>query len=75
MIGVIDSLENHIETEMDEHIKIALKRAKENNVTGRGLTPFLLAEIVKITKGSSLETNIRLVENNVALACKIAKAF
>ena len=62
-------------SEMDEHIKIALDRAKRNSVTGRGLTPFLLAEIVKITKGSSLETNIRLVENNVALACRIAKAF
>ena len=62
-------------TEMSEHIKVALKRAKRNGVTGRGLTPFLLAEIVKITEGSSLETNIRLVENNVALACRIAKAF
>jgi pseudouridylate synthase len=61
--------------EMDEHIKIALERAKRNCVTGRELTPFLLAEIVKITKGSSLETNIRLVKNNVALACRIAKAF
>ncbi|MEA2095334.1 MAG: pseudouridine-5'-phosphate glycosidase [Candidatus Cloacimonadota bacterium] len=61
--------------EMDKHIKIALERAKRNNITGRGLTPFLLAEIVKITKGSSLETNIKLVESNVALACKIAKAF
>ncbi|MCK5052115.1 MAG: pseudouridine-5'-phosphate glycosidase [Candidatus Cloacimonetes bacterium] len=62
-------------SEIDEHIKIALDRAKRNSVTGRGLTPFLLAEIVKITKGSSLETNIRLVENNVALACRIAKEF
>jgi len=62
-------------SEMDEHIKIALDRAKRNGVTGRGLTPFLLAEIVKITNGSSLETNIRLVENNVTLACRIAKAF
>ena len=61
--------------EMDKHIKIALERAKRNNITGRGLTPFLLAEIVKITEGSSLNTNIKLVENNVALACRIAKAF
>ena len=61
--------------EMDKHIKIALERANENCITGRELTPFLLSEIVKITKGSSLETNIRLVENNVALACRIAKAF
>lgn len=62
-------------SDMDEHIKVALKRANRNCITGRELTPFLLAEIVKITKGSSLETNIRLVENNVALACRIAKSF
>ncbi|MDP8203894.1 MAG: pseudouridine-5'-phosphate glycosidase [Candidatus Tenebribacter mawsonii] len=61
--------------EMDEHIKIALKRANSKGITGRKLTPFLLAEIVKITKGSSLETNIKLVENNVKLACRIAKSF
>jgi pseudouridine-5'-phosphate glycosidase len=62
-------------SEMDEHIMLALERAKTKGITGRDLTPFLLAEIVKITHGSSLETNIRLVENNVALACRIAKEF
>lgn len=62
-------------TEMDKYIKMALESAEKKGITGRDLTPFLLAEIVKITKGSSLETNIRLVENNVALACRIAKAF
>ncbi|MCF7858436.1 MAG: pseudouridine-5'-phosphate glycosidase [Candidatus Cloacimonetes bacterium] len=61
--------------EMQKHIEIALEKANKNAIKGRELTPFLLAEIVKITKGSSLETNIRLVENNVALACRIAKAF
>lgn len=59
--------------EMDEYIKKALKKAKENGISGRKLTPILLAEIVKITEGRSLETNIGLVENNVRLACEIAK--
>jgi len=59
--------------EMDKHIKIALKKADANEISGRELTPFLLAEIVRITKGSSLKTNIKLVENNVKLACEIAK--
>jgi len=62
-------------TEMDKYIKIALKGAEEKGISGRELTPFLLAEIVNLTKGTSLETNIKLVENNVALACRIAKAF
>ena len=59
--------------EMEEYIDLALKKAKENNITGRELTPFLLSEIVKITKGKSLQANIKLVENNVRLACEIAK--
>jgi len=58
--------------EMDKHIQIALKKAGKSGISGRDLTPFLLKEIVAITKGRSLETNIRLVENNVRLACEIA---
>ena len=60
-------------TEMDNYIQAALKKANDLNIKGRDLTPFLLAEIVEITRGRSLETNIRLVENNVKLACEIAK--
>lgn len=59
--------------EMDKHIQIALKKAKKLEISGRDLTPFLLKEIVEITQGRSLETNIKLVENNVKLACEIAK--
>ena len=59
--------------EMEEYINLALKKAKKNNITGRELTPFLLSEIVKITEGRSLQANIKLVENNVQLACEIAK--
>ncbi|MDO9578292.1 MAG: pseudouridine-5'-phosphate glycosidase [Candidatus Cloacimonadales bacterium] len=60
-------------SEMDEYIQSALKKANKLNISGRDLTPFLLKEIVEITKGKSLETNIKLVENNVKLACEIAK--
>jgi pseudouridine-5'-phosphate glycosidase len=59
--------------EMEEYIDLALKKAKEKNITGRELTPFLLSEIVKITEGKSLQANIKLVENNVQLACEIAR--
>jgi pseudouridine-5'-phosphate glycosidase len=59
--------------EMEKYINSALEKATENNITGRELTPFLLSEIVKITEGKSLQTNIKLVENNVQLACEIAK--
>ena len=40
-------------------------------------TPFLLAKVVELTGGNSLESNIKLVLNNAALAartaCELAK--
>lgn len=59
--------------EMEKYIDSALEKADENNITGRELTPFLLSEIVKITEGRSLQANIKLIENNVRLACETAK--
>ena len=62
-------------SEMNEFIQTALRKAEVEKITGRNLTAFLLAEIVKLTKGRSLQTNIELVKNNVRLACEIAKAL
>ena len=61
--------------EIDKAIDEALAKAKELNITGKRITPFLLGEIVNITGGRSLEANISLVKNNVLLATKIAKEF
>jgi pseudouridine-5'-phosphate glycosidase len=58
---------------MNEHIEQAIRDAKAQNITGEKVTPFLLAKLVEITDGKSLEANIKLVENNVRLACEIAK--
>ncbi|MCK4956519.1 MAG: pseudouridine-5'-phosphate glycosidase, partial [Candidatus Cloacimonetes bacterium] len=57
---------------MSQYIDVAIAEAKEMKIKGQALTPFLLSRLVEITKGRSLDTNIRLVENNVYLACKIA---
>jgi len=59
--------------EMEQLINQALMMADTENITGYNVTPFLLGEIVKRSQGRSLTTNIHLVENNVKLACKIAK--
>jgi len=59
--------------EMNIFIEKALTEAKKRGISGKAVTPFLLAEIVKLTGGKSLETNIKLVENNVRLASKIAR--
>ena len=60
-------------TKIDSVIKKALITLKKNQVSGKAVTPFLLDEIFKETKGKSLETNISLALNNVKLGAKIAK--
>ncbi|MGH6760221.1 MAG: pseudouridine-5'-phosphate glycosidase [Phyllobacterium sp.] len=65
--------ENEIPTSvMQVHIANALAAASRNGVTGKAVTPFLLAEILKLTDGASLKSNIALVENNARLAARIA---
>lgn len=57
---------------IDAAIEQALKEAAENGIKGKETTPFLLAKVVELTGGSSLESNIRLVLNNAVLAAKTA---
>jgi pseudouridine-5'-phosphate glycosidase len=61
--------------EMAGYIAAAQKAAEEQRVSGKAVTPFLLAKILELTDGRSLKTNIALVENNARLAAKIAKAL
>lgn len=65
-----DSLDEEV---MNKAIDEALIEMKRLNITGKNTTPFLLGKIVEITGGNSLESNIKLVFNNCALAAKIAK--
>ena len=51
-------------------IKKAIAEANEKGVKGKDITPFLLDKIQMITGGESLESNIKLVLNNAALASK-----
>lgn len=53
-------------------IEEAVKEAGKLGIKGKDTTPFLLDKIQKITGGESLESNIRLVYNNAALAARIA---
>lgn len=56
-------------------IEDALADAKEQNILGRDVTPFLLARVTNLTEGKSLEANIALVRNNARLGAKIAVAM
>ena len=69
-----------VDAEMDpdlinQTITEALADADRKGITGKDITPFLLDRIQLQTSGRSLETNIRLVLNNAALAARIAVAL
>ena len=57
---------------IDAAIEQALSDAKAAGIHGKETTPFLLAKVVELTGGDSLESNIRLVLNNATVAAKTA---
>ena len=57
---------------IDAAIEQALRESVEQGIHGKETTPFLLARVVELTGGSSLESNIQLVLNNATLAAKTA---
>lgn len=61
--------------EINEIIEQALVEEKAAGVKGKDSTPFLLAKIVELTDGKSLEANIALVYNNAKVGAKIAVAY
>ena len=63
------------DTIINRAIEEALAQAKLLGIHGKETTPFLLAKVKDLTGGDSLESNIRLVMNNAAVAAKIAKAY
>ena len=62
-------------TAIDRAIDQAVREAEKQGVRGKEITPFMLARVKDLTGGDSLESNIRLVYNNAALAAETAKAY
>lgn len=60
---------------METYIRTALDDAHKQNITGKGVTPFLLKKVKDLTAGKSLSANIALALNNVKLASEIAAAI
>ena len=60
---------------IDAAIEQALSDAKARGIHGKETTPFLLARVVELTGGDSLESNIRLVLNNAKVAAQTAGAL
>jgi len=57
---------------IDAAIEQALRESVEQGIKGKETTPFLLARVVELTGGDSLESNIQLVLNNAKVAAQTA---
>ena len=57
---------------MNEAINEAIIEADKEKIKGKKITPYLLSKVNEITQGKSLSANIKLIQNNAALAEKIA---
>ena len=64
-----------VQNVIDKAIEQALAECKAQGVHGKETTPFLLARVVELTGGDSLESNIQLVLNNARVAAKTAVAL
>ncbi len=58
-----------------EAVGAAITQAEHAGVRGVDLTPFLLAEVDRLTGGLAVEANLALLEANAALAAEIAVAL
>jgi pseudouridine-5'-phosphate glycosidase len=61
--------------EIDRITEQALREADEQGVSGKAVTPFLLARIKELTGGRSLATNIALVKHNALVGARLAVAL
>ena len=61
----------YINAEIDK----ALIEMEKDGIKGKEETPYLLAKIVELTKGKSLEANIHLILNNAKLGAQIASEY
>ena len=61
--------------EIDAITAQALAEADSQGITGKAITPFLLARIKALTGGRSLATNIALVKHNAVVGARLARAL
>ncbi len=61
--------------EIDAITEQALREATTQGISGKAVTPYLLARIKALTEGRSLATNIALVKNNAHAGTRLALAL
>mgnify|MGYP000483446249 FL=1 len=60
---------------MNKAINEAIIEADKEKIIGKDITPYLLSKVNELTEGKSLDANIKLIQNNAALAAKIATHY
>lgn len=63
------------QNEIEAILAEAMNLAAEAGIKGKEVTPFLLAEMSRLSNGRTLAANIALLENNARVAAKIACAL
>ncbi|HEX8352532.1 MAG TPA: pseudouridine-5'-phosphate glycosidase, partial [Pyrinomonadaceae bacterium] len=63
------------EAVMEESLSEALAVAASRGISGRELTPFLLAHMSWRSGGATLRANLALLENNARVAAEVAVAL
>src|SRR5215831_18200245 len=69
----IDPADEIPATEMSGHIAAAVDEAARRGISGKAVTPYILARLLELTQGRSLRANIALVKSNARLAAEIAQ--
>jgi pseudouridine-5'-phosphate glycosidase len=62
-------------SEAEDAIAHALVEAEAQDITGKAVTPFLLARVSELTGEASLRANVALLLNNARVASAIAAAL
>ncbi len=53
----------------------AHEQARSREITGKDVTPFLLSQLAELSNDKTVEVNLRLLQENAALAAKVALAL
>jgi pseudouridylate synthase len=61
--------------EIESLVASAMQAAELASIRGKSVTPFLLEEVGRTSRGKTLETNIALLIANARLAARIAVAY
>lgn len=61
--------------ELEKILAAAMDLAKKENIKGKEITPFLLAQMAKKSAGKTLSANIALLENNAKIAAQVALRY